>query len=231
MDQATPSIPDVTRTAEMTTQEHAYLRLRQAIMVGAFPPGHRLTIRGLAKDLDLSQTPIREAVRRLCSESAIEVLGNRRLRVPVMTSGRFEELIQLRTVLELHAAARSLPYVADIVIDRMAAIDTELDGAVVDNDPVEMTRLNQAFHRVLYCLNPDQAAMPLVESIWLQLGPFQRQMMSTHKEHYCIDRHKEILTALRQRNLESLSKALVADIQEGLALAGKEAFRAALTPA
>lgn len=231
MDQTAPSIPDVTYTADMTTQEHAYLRLRQAIMVGAFPPGHRLTIRGLALDLGLSQTPIREAVRRLCSENAIEVLGNRRLRVPMMTAGRFEELIQLRTVLELHAAARSLPHVSDIVIDRMAVIDTELDGAVVANDPVEMTRLNQAFHRALYCLNPDQAVMPLVESIWLQLGPFQRQMMSTHKTHYCIDRHKEILAALRQRTLETLSQALVADIQEGLALAGKDAFRETQVPA
>ncbi|MDD7973845.1 GntR family transcriptional regulator [Roseinatronobacter alkalisoli] len=225
MDQKETSIPHVTRTDEMTTQEYAYLRLRSAIMVGAFPPGHKLTIRGLALELDLSQTPIREAVRRLSSESAIEVLGNRRLRVPVMTPGRFEELVQLRTVLELHAAARSLPYVSDIVIDRMVAIDMELDAAVVKNDPVGMTRLNHAFHRVLYCLNPDQAVMPLVESIWLQLGPFQRQVMATYQHHYSIDRHKEILGALRQRDLTALSESLVADIQEGLALAGKEALR------
>lgn len=224
MDQSEFRIPDVTRTADMTTQEYAYQRLRRAIMVGAFPPGHKLTIRGLAQDLNLSQTPIREAVRRLSSESAIEVLGNRRLRVPFMTSGRFDELVQLRTVLELHAAARSLPYVSDMVINQMVKIDNELDASVVENDPVEMTRLNHAFHRALYCLNPDQAVIPLIESIWLQLGPFQRQMMATHQHHYSVDRHKEILVALNKRDVQSLTTALIADIQEGLALAGKDAL-------
>ncbi|MFW2544868.1 GntR family transcriptional regulator [Primorskyibacter sp. 2E107] len=224
------AIPDVAQSPEMTTQEYAYLRLRKAIMVGAFPPGHKLTIRGLAQDLGLSQTPIRAAVRRLNSESAIEVLGNRRLRVPVMTPGRFEELVQLRTVLELHASARSLPYVSDIMIEMMDEIDRRLDASVGDNYPVEMTRLNHDFHRVLYCLNPDQAVMPLVESVWLQLGPFQRQVMVTHKSHYSIDRHKEILAALGRRDIEALSVALVADIQDGLALAGKDTLRTAMGP-
>ncbi|AVW92400.1 GntR family transcriptional regulator [Celeribacter baekdonensis] len=229
MDQIDCRIPEVVRTPDMTTQEYAYLRLRRAIMVGAFPPGHKLTIRGLAHDLDLSQTPIREAVRRLSSESAIEVLGNRRLRIPVMTSGRFEELVRLRTALELHAALRSLPYVSDIVIDQMAEIDRMLDIAVEENDPVEMTRLNHAFHRALYCLNPDQAVMPLIESLWLQLGPFQRQVVLNHQDYYRIDRHQEILTALKTRDADALSTGLVADIQEGLVLAGKKALQEAMT--
>jgi hypothetical protein len=71
----------------MTTQEYAYLRLRNAVMVGALPPGTGLTFRGLAEQLSLSPTPIREALRRLSSENAIKVLGNRRLRVPTDDPG------------------------------------------------------------------------------------------------------------------------------------------------
>lgn len=222
MDQSALSLPEVDQSADTTIQEHAYARLRAAIMVGALPPGQKLTIRGLAQQLALSQTPIREAVRRLSSESAIEVLGNRRLRVPEMTSGRFDELVRLRAVLELHAAVRSLPYVSEIVIDRMETLDAQLDALMQAGDAAGLMQLNHDFHRLLYRLNPDQAVMPLVESVWLQLGPFQRQLMARPQHHYSIDRHKEILAALRRRDADALKAALSADIHEGLTLAGQE---------
>ena len=47
-----------------------------------------------------------EALRRLSSENAIRVLGNRRLRVPEMTAGRFEELVQLRITLTCMSTGR-----------------------------------------------------------------------------------------------------------------------------
>ena len=86
-------LPEIPRADGMTTQDYAYYRLRNAVMVGALKPGTALTFRGLAEQFQLSPTPIREAVRRLSTENAIEVLGNRRLRVPEMTLGRFEELV------------------------------------------------------------------------------------------------------------------------------------------
>ena len=62
-------------------------------------------------------------MRRLSTENAIEVLGNRRLRIPEMTLGRFEELVQLRIVLEIHAAERAVPYISDIIIENLRDLD------------------------------------------------------------------------------------------------------------
>lgn len=230
MDILVSDIPLLDQTEEMTTQEHTYARLRAAIMTGALPPGHKLTIRGLADQLHLSQTPVREAIRRLCSENAIEVLENRRLRIPVMTSARFDELVALRVALETHAALRCLPHLADRTIDALAAIDADLDELARQGDAVGMTRLNHAFHREMYCANPDQAAMPLIDSLWLQLGPFQRQLMAVAQHHYSIDRHKEILAALRRRDPAGLTEALQSDIRDGLTLAGRDLLAAAPSP-
>ena len=44
-----PELPEIPRSAMMTTQEYAYLRLRNAVMIGALPPGTALTFRGLAE--------------------------------------------------------------------------------------------------------------------------------------------------------------------------------------
>ncbi|WP_018001127.1 GntR family transcriptional regulator [Paracoccus sp. N5] len=222
-----PELPEIPRDAAMTTQEYAYLRLRNAVMLGALPPGTALTFRGLAGQLGLSPTPIREAVRRLSSESAIEVLGNRRLRIPEMTPGRFEELVRLRIALETHAAARAFPWLSDVAIAGLAGIDDRMDAALAARDLDGLTRLNQQFHKRLYGLNPDQAVIPLIESVWLQLGPFQRRAIEHLDAAAPDDRHKEMLAAMRARDLDALCAALGRDVQDGSVRAGQRLLQGA----
>lgn len=209
------AIPEFAGDGATTTQEYAYGRLRNAIMVGAFAPGTALTIRGLAQELNLSPTPIREAVRRLSSENAIQVLGNRRLRVPEMSLGRFEELVHLRISLEVHAANRAFPYISNMEIEAMRGLDDQMDVALAAGDFYALTRFNQQFHQRLYCLNTDQAVMPLIESLWLQLGPFQRQVIKTLEPKAFIDHHKEMLASMEARDVTGLCRAIENDIRDG----------------
>ena len=226
LEKRNPTIPETAANTEWTTQEYVYERLRHAIMVGAIQPGTDLTMRGLAEEMRLSTTPVREAVRRLSSENAVHVKENRRISIPDMTLGRFEELLELRVSLEAHAAERALPYISDIKIDRMTSLDDEMDSAVSEHDWDRLTILNQDFHRTLYTVNPDQVTMPVIESIWLQLGPFQRQVIEHLEEFYKIDRHKEILSALRTRDSVTLINATKSDILETLSKAGRKLLEA-----
>ncbi len=219
-------LPEIPRHPSMTTQEYVYARLRNAIMVGVVQPESTLTIRGLADYLDLSPTPVREALRRLSSERAIELLGNRRISIPVMTAARFDEIVRLRMTLECHAARRALPFVSEVLIDQMRLIDDRMDDYVQSRDMNALTISNHEFHQVLYTANPHQTVMPVIESVWLQLGPFQRQMIRELEQFYLIDRHKEILAALRQRDGAALTEAIEADIEDGIGRVGHEVLRA-----
>lgn len=214
-------LPEIAREEGATTQDHVYQRLRNAIMVGAVPPGTSLTFRGLASYLGLSPTPIREAIRRLSSENAVEILGNRRLYMPAMNDRKFEELALLRVNLECHAAKRSLPYVSDIIIEEMKSIDDDIDEALRRTDIDLLINLNYKFHSILYELNPDQQIMPLIRSVWLQLGPFHRLVTENVNDYYLIDRHKEILSALRLRDSSALVSAIEGDIYDGVVKAGQ----------
>ena len=215
------NIPDISVAPGATTQEYVYERLRNAIMLGAIEPGTSLTMRGLAEQLGLSPTPVREAVRRLSSEHAIQIKDNRRMTVPLMTLNRFEELVALRIAVEVHTAIRALPYVSDIIIEELTEIDDSMDRFVRERNLDQLTLLNQAFHRTLYVVNPAQASMPVVESIWLQLGPFQRQVITRVTEYYEIDRHKEILAALTTRDAAALQDAITNDIKDGVLKTGR----------
>lgn len=210
---------------KLTAQQKTYLQLRYAIMIGSLAPGIAVTIRGLAQTLNVSPTPIREALKRLCAEGALEVLDNRRVMTPAMNENRFEELISLRTLIECHAAVRAMPYVNEVLIDKLEEIDNLMDQAIVENNHEKTVIYNQQFHSQLYKTNPNQVIMPTVESIWLQLGPYTRVALSQLSDLYLIDHHKEAINALRNRDIELLRKAIADDIEDGIGQLGRLAFQ------
>ena len=202
---------------EQKAHEWVYQLLRQNLICGKIPPGLPLTIRGLAERLSVSAMPVREALSRLTSEGALQIKGNGRVMVPVMTPEKFNELCELRILLETHAAECAMPYMRDEHIDELECIDQRLND-IVEKGEMEMTNLiNQQFHRYLYTVNPHQLSQPMIESVWLQLGPFIRIVKSKLEKHYPIDRHVETIEAIRQRNAFGLRRAIEADIRDGTA--------------
>ena len=207
----------IEKSDDQKTHQWVYQLLRNNLLCGRIEPGIPLTIRGLAQLLEVSPMPVREALHRLACEGAVEVKNNRRVIVPAMTPEKFKELCDLRILLETHAAEGALPYVTAEDIARLEQIDALIDEAV-DSDDVDYISLhNQAFHRYLYQANPFQISVPLIESLWLQLGPFSRIAISKLEKVYLVDRHVEALQALRERNLFGLRRAIEADIRDGIA--------------
>ncbi|WP_421866267.1 GntR family transcriptional regulator [Motiliproteus sp.] len=208
------------RQPSQTVTQWAYQSLRNALMVGQIPPGRALTIRGLADLLGVSPMPVREALRQLAAENALEILGNRRVTVPQMTAMKFTELCETRIALECHAALRALPYVDNERLEQLRQLDLEIDQAQKGGELEQINRLNQRFHRLLYGANPHQITLPLIESLWLQLGPFVRLATQQLQDHYLIDRHKEAITAIERQDSLALQLAIASDIRDGLAFAG-----------
>lgn len=211
------NITTITKTEDMGVNRWVYRSLRNAVMCGDVQPGVPLTIRGLAEKLDVSPMPVREALHRLSCEGAIHVKDNRRIVVPEMTAGKFKELHDLRIMLETYAAECALPYIRPEHIDELERLDEELDNIIEQQRVDEVTQANQTFHRCLYQLAPNQATFPMIESVWLQLGPFLRVVLGKLEETYHVDRHKEALDAIRKHNGFALKRAIEADIRDGMA--------------
>jgi DNA-binding GntR family transcriptional regulator len=205
------------KTAELKTNQWVYKLLRTNLLCGKIAPGIPLTIRGLAEALDVSPMPVREALHRLACEGAVEAKNNRRVIVPLMTAEKFSELCELRILLETHAAESALPYIRESDISNLEHIDASINKAVQRGEVEATSLLNQDFHRSLYSANPFQIVVPLVESIWLQLGPFSRIAISKLEKVYIVDRHLEAIEALKQQNSFGLRRAIEADIRDGIA--------------
>ncbi len=205
------------KTPHLRTHQWVYQLLRCNLLCGRIGPGNALTIRGLAEMLQVSPMPVREALHRLASEGAVEVKDNRRVIVPMMTADKFNELCGLRILLETHAARVALPHVDDSDITELEQIDSQIDAAIKAGEVEDISLLNHSFHRRLYAANPHQISVPLIESLWLQLGPFSRIVISKLEKVYLVDRHVEAIDAIRQGNAKGLCRAIEADIRDGIA--------------
>jgi DNA-binding GntR family transcriptional regulator len=210
------SLPPLRRRSGETVGEFTHRRLRQAIMTGRFQPGLAVTIRGLAALLGTSAMPVREAMRRLAAEHALDLQDNRRARVPEMTDARFLCLIETRILLETAAARRALPHIGAARLADLRRLDQAVNDAFARADLDRTIEANLAFHRRLYTYAPDDVLTPLIESIWLQIGPFMRAALLGAHVHYRFDRHVEAMEAIERRDDGALAEAIEADVRDGM---------------
>ncbi len=205
-------------------KQWVYRCLRQAIMTGRFPPGLPVTIQGIAEMLQVSAMPVREALHRLVADGALEHLDNRRVRVPDIDPEKFDEIIAARIALETVAAERALPSIDYLRIARLLQLDDEIDDAYKAGNIELGIEANFAFHRCLYEVRSSAVLLPLIESVWLRLGPFMREATENLDESYRVDRHVQALDAIAAKDVVALKVAITADIQDGAGHLGHKRF-------
>jgi DNA-binding GntR family transcriptional regulator len=83
----------------LPNHEVIYRNIRDRVLFGDFVPGQSVTIQGLVDRFEGSITPVREAIRRLIAEGALEFQGNRRISVPRLDENRFSELEYARVAI------------------------------------------------------------------------------------------------------------------------------------
>ena len=203
---------------EKTLQTRVYAELRDSILNGDFEPGSSVTIRGLAADLGVSMMPVREALRRLTTERALQLSATGRVSVPVMTRQKLAELVSARVCLEKQAALTALPQVKPADIKRLRRCNTQIDIAIERGDHRGYLQTHREFHFRLYALGPSEVFLPLIESVWLQVSPFLKYTLSL--EHLTTynnqDRHVDVIEALEAGDATALGFAIEADIRQGL---------------
>ncbi len=200
----------------LTLQEKVFQRLRFDIMIGNFEPGKAVTIRGLAEELGTSPMPVREALRRLVAERALELLPNRRVTVPKMTAKKYQELADARVAMESLAARRAFPFIDEEKLNILSNIDKEIDKAIIDEDVETYLVKNMEFHFTLYNFGPSQVIFPLIESLWLQIGPFLKMAMKRKGLGTVDDQHIAAMKAIKNGDIEGLSQAISLDILDGV---------------
>jgi DNA-binding GntR family transcriptional regulator len=203
--------------------------LREALNIGRIQPGRPVTLRGLATALGVSPMPVREAVRGLAAEKALDISASGRIAVPRMTEARFGEILEARALLEPRTAALAMRQMTREVIRQLEKIDHAIDLSLETGDVEGYMRLNHAFHFTLYRQSRSDVFLPLIESVWLRFGPFMRMVYGRVGTAGLVDHHKQAIRAAGAGDAVGLAESIRRDIHEGMSLIG-EALKAEAEP-
>jgi DNA-binding GntR family transcriptional regulator len=178
--------------------EHAYQELKAGILAGDLKSGTRLVEAQLAEDLNVSRTPVREALRRLVAERIVSRNQDGSLIVHQATSREIEELYLIREVLD-GLAARLAAYrvserdvaVAEYTIESLAG-----KGGDAATDAIGA---NIQFHDILYEAARNERLQQMGADLRDFVRLFSREPLAeTKRNEEIADEHRAILEALRK---------------------------------
>jgi DNA-binding GntR family transcriptional regulator len=204
-----------------TLHVRAYQQMRKALMSGMFKPGEAVTLRGVSEALGTSVMPVREAVRRLVAERALEMPTSRSLRVPLMSRARFDELTDLRVLLEGMAAGLAAQNATGTEIDELNTIDKQQARHVRSRDFRAMLGANEEFHFAVYAASRNELLISMIETLWLQGGPYLSLLLDDPavRQHYTDhSHHQDVIDALRRRDRRAARDGMSKDISEAAKL-------------
>lgn len=220
---------DGASSTDETMHERVYKSLRDALIVGRLPPGKGLSLRALADAIGVGIMPAREAIRRLSAENALAIHENRRVYVPKMTKERFDELMQARLLLEPACAVRALPSIDRERLKRIRRYDEVMNSSYSSGDAELYMSSNYSFHFEIYRASGSTVFIPLLESIWMQFGPFMRTVYGLVGTAELTDKHEMAIAAIKRRDEKALQAAIEADILDGMDLLGRSTITRAET--
>lgn len=192
-----------------TRTHEAYTVIKRRIIELALPPGAAFTEGGLAAELGLSKTPVREALARLRQERLVEAAARSGYCVTPVTMKHARDLFQLRALLEGEAAA--------IAADRGADLETlvELEQlCIASYDPADkssITRFLQAntrFHVTLASVGGNDALAGMLEQVLEQLERlFHLGLALSSRGDEMVHEHRELLDAVKLGDREAARRA------------------------
>lgn len=206
------------RIMHETMSQRVYGDLRELIMSGRVQPGQRLTLKNLSEAVGTSQMPVREALRQLAAEGALEFLPNKSVRVPVMTKEKFLELLAIRLQVEGLALEQATQRITKLQIQELAHYHDVFSKEVKRKtpDPTIAIDANMRFHFTAYRAAHMPTLMNIVEGLWLQVGPVLNLDMRSGSKRLtdgpAKDHHQKILDAMQAKNAKAARLALVDDL-------------------
>jgi DNA-binding GntR family transcriptional regulator len=188
-----------TGPAEDRVADRVYRRLRHAILSGKIEPRTRLVETEVAKALDTSRTPVREAISRLTSDQLVVPLPITGVTV-VDTSAELADIYSVRAVLEGCAARFAAERATEEEIVRLEKLVAETLNAR-HGDPAERVRINSEFHIAITEASRSPRLISLIvgfRDFFLSERTLERYTETASRK--ACEQHAEIVEAIRMRN-------------------------------
>lgn len=200
--------------AQPSLRELVADRIREGVVSGRFPPGHRLVERELCELTGVSRTSVREALRELESEGLVTVLPNRGPIVSIVGIETAEAIYQVRTMLEGLAARLFTRRATDVQINALEKAVTALDRVYRDYSAGAFLAAKAEFYRILLEGAGNEVAATMLRAIHTRVSLLRATSLSDpQRAQASMSEIRALLAAIKARDEEAAWRTCVEHIE------------------
>jgi DNA-binding GntR family transcriptional regulator len=188
--------------------------LRERIISGVFSRGQKLKQAELAKMLNLSITPVREALKLLEAEGYVIGSSHRGALVAPFELEQIDELYELRLDLETRLAREAAKRITPEGLKALVKINDEMVSALRKSDLAAIRSANFRFHFRFYEMAEQPQTLHFVRILWAKY-PFDLLAMMPNRQVDVIKEHKAFLAALAAGDARAVVREVQAHLGSG----------------
>lgn len=182
--------------------------IKEQILSGELNPGDRIIETKLAKELNISQTPVREAIRHLQGEGILVIFPNKGPLVRTMDLKDVFEIYSVRSVLEGLAIRIATQNASDGEIAELEAFYNKMKDKKDDASIPFLLQDSAFIHQKIFALSNHSRLISMYKSISFQIALVNRMLGTKSTKQKEIDEHWELIEALKKRDPDHAEKTI-----------------------
>lgn len=163
--------------------------------------GDKLVISQIAATCNVSEIPVREALRRLESNGYVRIIPNQGAVAVGLEKSTIADIVQIKGVLEGFATRLSIDYLSTNDLENLHQINVRLRQAVEEKNDHEVSELNMKFHMTIYERIPQTELTSMITDLWRKWAVTKKIFaVSPSIRDQSYEEHEHILSLIRSRS-------------------------------
>jgi DNA-binding GntR family transcriptional regulator len=205
----------------LSTKDYVYFEIKKRIIESVLKPDQSINEENLAAELEISRTPIREALQRLEIEELIIRQRNGRLRVAPITTQEVKEIFQIRSLLEGLVTREATIKATESDIEKLQYYTQRIIEAAENDQRKEIVDYGSEVHSYLYQISANKTAMKILNQLNDHISRYRRlgPTGSNVRGKKAAQEHKELFEAIAKKDHKKAELLMREHINHSLAAA------------
>lgn len=182
--------------------------IKQQIISGELNPGDRIVETKLARELGVSQTPVREAIRHLHGEGIITIVPNKGPMVRTLDMKDVFEIYSVRSMLEGLAIRLATQNATDEQIAGLESFYGEMKQKLHDDSVSSLLHDSSHIHRTIIEMAGHSRLLNMYQSISFQISLVNRLLGAKSTKQKEVDQHLELIEALKKKDPDTAEQTM-----------------------
>lgn len=194
-----------------------YNHLKNDILSGKYEKGTALTETSVAQELNVSRTPVREALRQLELGELVTIVPNKGAIVEGVSVDDVRDIYEIRSLIEGIAAVHAVKNATDEQIEQLSEIVDLTEFYFNRNDTEKLQDMDGKFHQCLYSISKNRMLQHVLNELHGYGIRFrEKSMQSSGRIEKTIVEHRDIMNAIKERNADKAKDLATLHINNAL---------------